>query len=182
MTEPTDSPEIDPIAEESAAIEEMSNDETYSSMLDQIETLTRERDQANDEHLRLLAEFQNFRRQQELRAAQDRRYATEKLVRDLLPVLDNFDRSLEAIDAGAPLESIREGVSAISKQMMTALESQQVVRIVALGQPFDPEVHEAVATEASSEPENTVIQELRSGYQMAERVIRPAMVKVAKSE
>jgi len=172
-----ESPDTEPIAEETANL-----DETYSAMLEQIETLTRERDKANDEHLRLLAEFQNFRRQQEVRAAQDRRYATEKLVRDLLPVLDNFERSLEAIDAGATVESMREGVAAIHKQLMTALESQQVVRIAAVGQPFDPEVHDAVATEASDQPEDTVVAELRAGYQMAERVIRPAMVKVAKPE
>ena len=172
-----ESPETEPLQEESANL-----DETYSAMLEQIETLTRERDKANDEHLRLLAEFQNFRRQQEVRAAQDRRFATEKLVRDLLPVLDNFERSVEAIDAGATVESIREGIVAIHKQLMSALEMQQVARIASVGQPFDPEIHDAVATAPSEEPENTVIEELRAGYQMAERVIRPAMVKVAKPE
>src|SRR5690606_17766912 len=103
-----------------------------------------ERDQLKDQMLRTMADFQNFRK----RSMQDlenlRQFASEKVITLLLPVLDNFERTLASIENGASVESVSEGVRAIEKQLRHVLDTQQVKRIPALGQKFDPELHEAV--------------------------------------
>ena len=124
--------------------------------------------------------MQNFRKMSEVRLQQDRKFATEKLVRDLLPVLDNFDRALAHFNSpAADVTTLLDGIRAIQKQLHQALEGQGVKRILALGEAFDPEHHEALMTEESEHPSGTVLQELETGYQLHERVIRPARVKVS---
>nr|HWA82167.1 nucleotide exchange factor GrpE [Fimbriimonadaceae bacterium] len=125
--------------------------------------------------------FQNYRKRQEEQRKQLETFATERLVRALLPVLDNFERALASLGAGATAESIDEGLKAVDRQLRQVLEGQNVTRIPSVGQPFDPEVHEALALEPSEEHEdNTVIGELEAGYKMGDRVIRPARVRVAR--
>jgi molecular chaperone GrpE len=139
-----------------------------------------ELDQTKEQLLRTMADFQNFRRRNQEQVAQMRQFATENLVTALLPVLDSFERTVAAAQQGASLEQIQAGVQAVERQLRSVLESQNVKRIEALGLPFDPEVHEAIAMEPSDEHEaNTVIQEIEAGYRMAGRVVRPARVKVA---
>jgi molecular chaperone GrpE len=146
----------------------------------EIARISRERDEAKNEALRSLADMQNFRKMSEVRLQQDRKFATEKLVRDLLPVLDNFDRALAHFNSpAADVTTLLDGIRAIQKQLHQALEGQGVKRILALGEAFDPEHHEALMTEESEHPSGTVLQELETGYQLHERVIRPARVKVS---
>ena len=107
--------------------------------------------------------------------------ATEQFVTELLPVLDNFERTIAHIEAGATVESLVGGIKAVEKQLRTVLESQSVRRIQSVGEPFDPELHEALGTQSGTEhPEDTVVLEIEPGYKMGEKVIRPARVKVAK--
>lgn len=164
------------------ADEEDSENEDVIRLQQQLEHLAKDLSNANNERLRAMADFQNFKRLSEQRAMQDRKFATERFVRELLPVLDNFERTLMHLQNGATVEQIQNGIEAVQKQLLTALESQQVKKIAALGLEFDPEVHEVIATEASDEPDGTIILEIESGYKLAERVIRPARVKVAKAE
>ncbi len=155
----------------------------------EIETLTAERDEAKDQALRTLADlqnfqrdFQNYRKRNMLEMAQLRLTATEQFVTELLPVLDNFERTIAHVEAGATVESLVSGIKAVEKQLRAALESQNVRRIQSVGQPFDPEVHEALGTEVSSEhPDDTVVIEIEPGYKMGEKIIRPARVKVTKN-
>ncbi len=147
----------------------------------ELEVLAGERDQLKDQLLRTMADLQNVRR----RAAEDRlsiqKFATEELVRDLLPVVDNFGRAVASAEAGATPEAIVEGVQMIQKQLQSVLENRNVRRIESVGQLFDPEFHEALGADITEDvPEGTVTLEIEAGYRMADRVIRPARVKVAK--
>jgi molecular chaperone GrpE len=150
-------------------------------LLEKVQTLTDERDQLKDQVLRAMADFQNFKRRNQQEMANFRQFAIEKFVRDLLPVLDNFERSLVHLEAGAKVENVLEGVRAVERQLRNALEAQSVTRIDALGQPFDPEFHEALGTEhVEDQEEDTVSSEIEPGYKMGEKIIRPARVRIVK--
>ena len=163
--------------------------EDLAALYDEIEKLTLERDEAKDQVLRTLADlqnyqrdFQNYRKRNQQEMAQFRLLATEQLVSDMLPVLDNFERTIAHVEAGATVESLVGGIKAVERQLRSVLESQNVRRIQSVGAPFDPELHEALGTETSTEhPDDTIVTEIEPGYKMGEKVIRPARVKVAKN-
>ena len=145
------------------------------------ELVNQELNELKDQLLRTMADFQNFRK----RAQQDKLFtqkiATENLVRDLLPVLDNFERTVSAAGQGATLESLLEGVRMVHKQMTGILSQRNLERIKTVGEPFDPEFHEAIGMETRDDVEDgTITVELEAGYRMADRTIRPARVRVAK--
>jgi molecular chaperone GrpE len=144
------------------------------------EDLRRRLDEKQDHLLRTLAEMDNMRR----RAQRDRedytRYATESLLRDLIPVLDNLDRALTAARATGGAAKVVEGVELIQRELLRVLERHGVVRYSALGQPFDPTRHEATARVISPEqPPDTVVAEVAAGYLLHGRVLRAAQVAVA---
>lgn len=152
-----------------------------AALLDNLKAVTEERDEAKDQMLRAHAEMQNLRRRTQEQLEQTRKMATESLVGRLLPVLDNFERSMEALSSGASAEAVLEGVKSIESQLRTALESVQVRKIETVGHPFDPAVHDAIATVEDTEAtDGTVVEQLEAGYTMAGHVIRPAKVRVAK--
>lgn len=156
-------------------------DSNLAALLENLKAVTQERDDAKDQMLRTLAEMQNLRRRTQEQIEHSRKMATEGLVARLLPVLDNFERSLEALSAGASPEAILEGVRSIESQLRAALETVQVKKIDTVGQPFDPTYHDAIATVEDSEAQDdTVVEQLEAGYTMAGQVIRPAKVRVAK--
>ncbi|MBL8060517.1 MAG: nucleotide exchange factor GrpE [Chthonomonas sp.] len=148
-----------------------------------IRALTDERDQLRDQLLRSVADLQTFRRRALADKEEARKYGSQDLAETLLPVLDNFERTILALAAGADADSIMQGVTMIEKQFRSALESANVQRIVSIGEHFDPHLHEAVETVASDDVEpNTVIEVLSPGYRLHDRVIRPARVKVSQSQ
>ena len=137
--------------------------------------------QANDERLRAQADLQNFRRRGEEERLRIIRDANERLIKELLPVLDDFDLALDAARKTESYEQLIGGVSAILRKFQDTLGKQGVAAIPAVGEPFSAEVHEAVMLdEESDEPDETVTAELRKGYTLHDRVIRPSLVKVAK--
>lgn len=147
----------------------------------QLQKATQERDQLQDQLLRTMADFQNARKRAQQELENQRTYATEKLVSQLLPVLDNFERTVEALEGGSSAESLMNGIKAVDRQFRQVLESVNVTRIKAHGEPFDPDLHEAIAAEPSEEhPENTIVGEVEAGYRMADKVIRPARVRVSR--
>src|SRR5712691_671809 len=158
-----------------------SNDvETAPAAPDTIEECRQELAEKNDRLLRALAEADNVRR----RAQRDReeavRYAAEALVRDLIPILDNLDRALEAARAAGEKSSIVDGVELIRRESLKVLERHGVTRYGALGQKFDPNQHEAIARVVSPDKEpGTVVGEIAAGYSLRGRVIRAAQVAVA---
>ena len=152
----------------------------FQALQDQIRTLSSERDQFQSQVLRTMADFQNFRRRSEAENAQRAVYANEKFVTKLLPVLDNFERTMQHAEAGASFEALVEGIRAVERQLRQVLEGQGVSRIESTGKPFDPELHEALGFESDPEKEpNTVTTELEAGYRIGDKVVRPARVKVA---
>lgn len=137
-------------------------------------------DENYDRLIRLQADYDNFRRRTRQEKEDIYKYSAERLVCALLPVLDNFDLALSA--EGSSIESFKSGVQMIYKQLMDVLGAEGVAQIPAVGEQFDPQIHEAVLRAESEEhPDNTIIEELRRGYYLKDRVIRPSMVKVVKS-
>jgi len=130
--------------------------------------------------LYLQAEFQNFRRRQREEQAELQRFANGELIRDLLPILDNFERALAAAEQTRNFDALIGGVSGTLKQLQAFLQKAGVQPIEAAGKEFDPRYHEAVGhAEGSGLPANTVAEEVQRGYQMHDRVLRPSLVKVA---
>ena len=141
-------------------------------------SLQRERDQWLDTTKRLQADFENYRKRvvREQTALVER--ASEGLIEQLLPVLDNFELTLQNVDASAD-EQIRKGVELVYADLVSVLEKNGLERIDALGEPFDPNEHEAVMQE-DGDGEPVVGQVLRTGWKLKGRVLRPSMVKVTK--
>jgi molecular chaperone GrpE len=135
----------------------------------------------HDKFLRTLADFDNFRRRTKQEMEDARRFASEKLVSDLLPVLDNFERALQHAEGNGGGDAVREGVLLIHKQLLDTLARHGVEPIEAVGKPFDPQFHEAIMrVEPGPDRESgTVAEELRKGYTLHGRVIRASLVKVA---
>ncbi len=144
-----------------------------------IARLSEERTDLYDKLLRKQAEFENFRKRGEREMQEAYVRARADLLSDLLPVLDNFDLAVQHADTSNP-DAVREGVHLIHKQLFDSLFRLGLEPIEADGQPFDPELHEAVATEPTDEaPDHTVLIVLQRGYRLGDRLLRPARVKVA---
>lgn len=151
------------------------------ALTEKVQSLNDDNAQLKDQLMRTMADFQNFRKRADQERAELRQYAAEQIVVELLPILDNFERTLAAAAAGASVESVLDGVRATDRQMRTILESKKLTRIEAQGAPFDPELHYALATHETEEvEEGTVTHEIEAGYKLADKVIRPAKVRVAK--
>jgi molecular chaperone GrpE len=143
--------------------------------------LQRERDELKDRWLRKSAEFDNYRKRIERERREQADQATVDLLQDLLPIVDDFDRAL-TVDAGEGGAAYRKGVELIYGKLHDLLRRYGVTPIEALGADFDPNLHQAVMHEASPEHrEGEVIGELQRGYMIKDRLLRPAMVKVAKA-
>jgi molecular chaperone GrpE len=151
-----------------------------NAISDAVSKLTEERDQIQDQLVRTMADFQNYKKRQQAEQSMVRQYATESLIMTLLPALDNFSRAVNAAENGGSMESLLTGVKAIDKQLRFILEQQGVQAMVSIGQPFDANMHEAIGTVATDDFEaDTVVQEVATGYRMGDRIIRPATVRVS---
>lgn len=163
--------------------EEMTNEELNGTEANTAEQAPENEYKAKcEEYLQLLqrnqADFDNYRRRVNQEREEWVKYASAKLAANLLPVLDNFERALGS--AGDDLTKFKEGIDMIYRQMVDTLSKEGVKPLETVGKEFDPTYHQAVMQGPSDEyPENTVIEELQKGYTMAERVLRPAMVKVS---
>lgn len=149
---------------------------------DPLADLRRERDELEDRWLRQTAEFDNYRKRMERERRELADYAASDVLHELLPILDDIERALEAAAAsgGPAIEAHRQGLELIERQFSEVLRKRHVSRVETLGQDFDPNVHQAVGQEVSDQHrEGEVIEELRRGYTLKERLLRPAMVKVA---
>ena len=160
---------------ETPAGEESGAEEALATLVVELEETRRERDEYVDALRRLKAEFENSRKRQERERSRLLETASEKLVVELLPVLDNLDRALEAEG------DIREGVRATREQLADALGKEGLLPIASDGQPFDPNVHEAVMGQPSEEhEEGTILQTFQRGYLLNGKPIRAAKVVVAR--
>lgn len=144
---------------------------------DEIEVLRAENAGLRDQNIRKLAEFENFRKRSEREKNEFFRYALNDIMKDLLPVVDNFDRALES--EGEQAGVILEGVELIHKQFRDVLQKYGLKAIDEAGVAFDPQIHEAVIREENPEVPSHSVEILQKGYHLNDRLLRPAMVKVA---
>jgi molecular chaperone GrpE len=148
----------------------------------EVSDLQKQRDDYYDRLLRKTAEFDNYRKRTERERLQSSETAAADLIEELLPMVDDMERALKA-DAGSEgADSIRRGVELIYKRLVDTLRKRGVKPIEALGADFDPHFHQAVSHEpAEGRRDGEVIEEFRRGYMLGDRLLRPAMVKVAKA-
>ncbi|WP_435010051.1 nucleotide exchange factor GrpE [Tundrisphaera lichenicola] len=166
MSDPTTTSENSPNPEASAPDDELTQ-------------AIRQRDEYLDQLQRTRAEFINYQKRSKAQADADRLYLIKPLAMDILNALDNFDRAIETARAGGAA-GIAEGLGMVEKQFVAALNKHGVETIVALGQPFDPNFHEAIMQQPDAHhPEGTVVAEFAKGYKLNERVIRPSKVAVS---
>jgi molecular chaperone GrpE len=154
---------------------------------EQLATKTEELLQARDASLRERAEVENFKRRIQREKAEALRYATEPLLRDLLPIVDNLERAVQAAGSGeeasraSQVDALVTGVRLVLQQFSEVLERHGVSRVGAVGHAFDPSQHEAVAhVESDQHAPGGIVDEYASGYRLHERLLRPAQVTVAK--
>ena len=169
--------EASPQAEEIfAENEEKPADRDSSNVVPQLE---KKLEEAENRHLRLQADFDNYRRRVRLDAEAAEKYRAQSLISDLLPVLDNFERALSVEIEGEQAQSYKQGMEMVYRSLLEALKKEGLEHIEAKGKPFDPNFHQAVmqVEDESMEP-NSVVEEFQKGYVLKDRVIRPSMVKV----
>jgi len=146
---------------------------------DELTALRRERDALQDQLLRRRAEFENFKKRVERDRTQAGFEAATAIFRELVPTVDNLERALAA---KADEDTLRQGVELTYRELLTFLEGQGVQVHDPVGRPFDPRVHQALMHEAvPGSPEGTVVEVFRKGYAYKDRLLRPALVKVAKA-
>ena len=130
--------------------------------------------------VRLQADFENYKKRIEKDREADQRHASARVVQNLLPVLDNFERAIASATGDDAGSSLHQGVQLIFRQILDELRREGLEAIDTVGEPFDPELHEAVATEDHPDlPPQTVTEELQRGYTLNARLLRPALVKVS---
>lgn len=153
---------------------------TVTVPVQQYEELKAQVEELKDRYLRAAADFENFRKRSEKERENIVCYANEKLICDLLPILDNLERALSADPNGANTVSILEGVHMVSKKLHSVLGACGLEPVQAVGAPFDPQIHEAVGVLPSGQhDEGTVMAELQKGYKLKGKVLRHSMVHVA---
>ncbi|MCE9555179.1 MAG: nucleotide exchange factor GrpE [Planctomycetes bacterium] len=143
--------------------------------------LRAELDDTRDRLLRMTAELENYRKRASRELEQERRYAALPVVRDLLPLMDNVQRAIEAAEKSGAPAGFLDGVRLVAQQLETILGRHHATKIEAsLGQPFDPHIHEAISQMPSPQyPADTVMAVAAAGYQLHDRVVRPAQVVVS---
>ncbi|KUJ82553.1 nucleotide exchange factor GrpE [Microbulbifer flavimaris] len=181
-------PEVEieePSAEEQHEAEDALHEEAHSAeaLKAQIVSLQEQIDIQRDTVLRSQAEAQNARRRAEQDIDRARKYATEKLLQDLLPVVDNMERALASIDQGDEAnKAVIEGIELTRKSFLDTLAKNGVEEVDPTGEPFDPELHQAMTQVPNGDVEpNTVLEVFQKGYRLHGRLVRPAMVVVSKA-
>jgi molecular chaperone GrpE len=146
-----------------------------------IDALQRERDELRDRLLRTAAEFENFRKRTERERREFAEWAAADLLGEVLAVLDDFERAL-AVPSPPEAKAYRDGVEIIHRQLLELMKKRGVTTVDTHGRDFDPAVHQAVAhDEAPGARDGEILDELRRGYRLGDRLLRPAMVRVAKA-
>ena len=184
MDETSNKPGNEAVKQDEGCSEDEAREEASSEIAklrQQLEAKELEAKENYDRFVRQLAELDNFKKRMAREKADAIRYANEELTRDLLPVLDNLERAIEHAKEGGNGKPLVEGIEMVLKGFLEALSKHGVKQISALGEFFDPAKHEAIAQVASEQHKpNTVVAEHHKGYYLLDRLLRPALVTVAK--
>ncbi|SEJ22336.1 molecular chaperone GrpE [Bhargavaea ginsengi] len=172
--------EGDNLSEEaSTSAPEAHAEEAVETEADRIAELEKELEQKEDKYLRLLSDFENFKRRSAAEMQASEKYRSQKLMVELLPVLDNFGRAFDAEVTSEDAIALKKGMEMISRSFRSALEKEGLEEIETEGKEFDPNFHHAVMQgQDDSKPSNTILEELQKGYMLKDRILRPSMVKV----
>ena len=169
----------DKVTEETVETTE-TNDEMQDEIASKEAELAQSLEELNQRYVRLVADFDNYRRRTAQEKSELSEYSISKLITALLPVLDNFERALSAAEANEQIKGYLKGMEMVYAQLFTTLEKEGLAVINANGEIFDPKKHEAIMTvEDPDMPDDTVVEELQKGYTFKEKVIRPTMCKVS---
>lgn len=147
-----------------------------------IAALEKDKKENWDRYLRTAADLENLRKRQKRELDDARLDSKGRVLKEMLPVVDNLERAIEHATAQAGTNPIVEGVQLVLRQFLTAFERLDVTPVEAGGQPFDPNLHEAISQQESDAPPGTVVQVLQRGYKSGDRLLRPALVVVAKAK
>ncbi len=178
--------EVDQTAEQVLGEKKVENESKAADESNEEEALTVENmklalNDMNDKYLRLNAEFQNYRKRVEKEKSDLLKYGTEKLLADMLPIMDTFDRALSSFEGLEADEKVLDGIKLIQKSFSDFFERNGVKEIEAKGESFDPDKHHAVMSEESDDTESDIVIDVfQAGYTLNDKVIRPSMVKVSK--
>ena len=181
---PADQPETPSTDQEAEESDENSQqNEEITGLSHQLLEKNEELHALNDKYLRLAAEFDNYKRRVQRDQSDTIRFANEKLFKDLLPTLDNLERALQSGREQALIEGLLEGVDLTYKHFLATLQKMGMKQVASMGELFDPAKHQAVGqVESLTVPENVIIDEYQKGYFLHDRILRPAMVTVAKAQ
>jgi len=173
--------EENPIAE--APVSEAPTDEVAAAEVDPLEAAKAESAKLRDQLLRTAADFDNFRKRSRRELADMEKRAREDLLKELLPVFDNLERATAHAETATDVKALADGIALVKRQFLDTLSKIGVERIKAQGVPFDPAFHEAVQQfETDEHPPGTVIHEVQAGYIQGDKLVRPAIVVVAKAK
>jgi molecular chaperone GrpE len=146
----------------------------------ELEELRKQADENQQRYLRVQADFDNFRRRSRQEKEDFAKYASLKLIEQLLPVVDNFERALLSSKDTKDFEALVKGLDMTSRQLDQLLVQEGLTPIESVGQPFNPEYHQAIMqVESEEHEEGIVVEEIQKGYMLKDKVVRPAMVKVS---
>ena len=179
---PPSEPTSEPSADDSGVLPvEVEAPDPVATLEAKVATLEKEKKDNWDRYLRAAADLENLRKRTR-REAEDAKFdAKNKVLKEMLPVVDNLERAIEHASAGGEKpHPIVEGVQLVLRQFTTAFERLEVTAIDAMNQPFDPNLHEAISQQESDQPAGTVVQVLQRGYKAGDRLLRPSLVVVAK--
>ncbi|MGN7414185.1 nucleotide exchange factor GrpE [Paenibacillus sp. SAF-068] len=170
--------EQEPVNEAGAA--EAQAEEIADQEQDELARLKAEAEEQQQRYVRAQADFDNFRRRTQKEKEELAKYASMKLVTELVPVIDNFERAMATVPEGAEVESFSKGMQMIFRQLETVMNNEGLTAMESVGQPFNPEFHQAIMQVESDEyEEGIVVEEVQKGYMLKDKVLRPAMVKVS---
>ena len=184
LASPADQPETPSTDQEAEESDENSQqNEEVTGLSHQLLEKNEELHALNDKYLRLAAEFDNYKRRVQRDQSDTIRFANERLFKDLLPTLDNLERALQSGREQALIEGLLEGVELTYKHFLDTLQKMGMQQVASVGELFDPAKHQAVGqVESLTVPENVIVDEYQKGYFLHDRILRPAMVTVAKAQ
>jgi len=177
--ETAENPEEQMAGEETLNQTDMKNQDAANAA--RIEELEAKLDESENRYLRLLADFDNFRRRTQLDREAAEKYRAQELITNLLPAIDNFERAMQIETDNEQAKALLDGVSMVYRSIIEALKQEGAEQIEAVGKEFDPNLHQAVMQSEEEEmASNMVVEEFQKGYKLKDRIIRPSMVKVSK--
>ncbi|MCJ2147639.1 nucleotide exchange factor GrpE [Bacillus sp. B19-2] len=167
-------------AEQTAAEADAPAEDTQTEMLEkQLKELQERFEEKENKLLRVQADFENYKRRARLDLEAAEKYRSQRIISELLPALDNFERALQIDPDNEQTKSLLQGMEMVHRQILDALKNEGVEQIPSVGEQFDPNMHQAVMqVEDEAYESNAVVEELQKGYKLKDRVIRPSMVKV----